>query len=301
MKVFRSPHDEKDINIQNIFNLIRLHKIWVILIILTATSITTLYAYSQKSYFKSEAFIRNEGAGISFTISKIASRFRVLLEAADITIPFSINPNNSSIGVEIIQSKEFFLKFLDKHDLSQPLFNETNSNERENIDSLDNPSWNISKNGRLILDHAHQEFLKSVSIEDEPLSGLIRISVTHYSPIIATKRLEDILNLINEIYIQKEILKRNLIIKQIRTQAYEIKNQDIKKSLFEFILSLEQEILLLESPNYSLMKIIIPPNEVAIRLQPNKFKIIFQGIIISMIFSIILVLFLGSQKKIKQY
>ena len=165
-------------------------------ITIAAGALSVFLALSKPDFYNSTAVLVPVGSqvapsGVSSSLSGIAS-------LAGISIGSSGGLDGVTLGLEVLQSRVFLTNFIEQRDLLVPLFafKEWDKISGENIfndDVYDEASgvWKGSAlgltNSKPSMQQAFDEMMEILAVSVDKKTGLIRITITHESPVLAQR------------------------------------------------------------------------------------------------------------------
>jgi uncharacterized protein involved in exopolysaccharide biosynthesis len=247
-----NPDDE--IDLRELWNAIWSGK-WIIIVMTAAFAIASVfYALSLPNIYKSEALLAPADAEQQGGLGAIAGQFGGLASLAGINLGGG-KADKTALAIEIIKSREFFSNFAQKHNILPDLMAaiswdlKTNTAIYNEDDfSSENGEWlrqvKPPKKAKPSMQEAKTVFDKLFTIVQIEDTGMITISVEHFSPYIAklwVDWLTEDINLVMKvrdkdeaqrsiIYLQSQIAKTNIVEQQ--TLLYQLIEEQAKTLMF---------------------------------------------------------------------
>ena len=233
------------------------------------------YSLSLTDIYKSEAIVAStSGSNEMSQISGLAS-------LAGISLSQNTGPNKVNMGIEIIQSLNFFENFSSKYDLLPSLLAAKKWNRNENVLEYDESLFDsnkfewvnekiLSRDNKFSIQKAHKKFLGSLNIEDDLGAGLYRISYEHISPFIAEKCLKNLIIEINEISRMEDIKVAEKSISFLENEINQTSLLEIKSSLNTLIEKQLEKITIAKATPEYLFKILSPPFSPEKKVRPAR-------------------------------
>ena len=274
------------------------------LTIITATSIgvilSILYSLSIPNKYISETLLSPSS---SFQTNSDTSmmRYSGVASLAGISLPsLGASNNRVNLAIEILNSRDFRLRFVDKRDIAATLVASKKWDKPtrsiiydEEIYDFKNSRWiatgaNFNENGptsQTILD----SMTDLISIKKDIETGFVKISIKHYSPDIAQQWLIWIVQDIN-LTLKKRDLEfatktKTYLVEQIEKNSIAQLNQ-----VFNNLVELQVEkIMLAEVQEEYAFTIIDPPILPERKSEPSRVKIVLFYSVISLLISMIFV------------
>lgn len=216
---------------------------WIIII---ATSIfaifSVFYALSLPNVYKSEVLLapatNNSGPTISGQLGGLAALAGVNIGGG--------RSDQTSLALEIIKSREFIGRFIQKHDLLVPIMAaegwslETNSLIfNADLYDIDEERW-IRKvkapfQAQPSLLEAHRKFMDLLSLSQDKDNSLVTLSIEYYSPYLSKQWTNWLVEAINDEMRQRELHEAQSSIDYLNEQISKINNSDAKTMLYSLI------------------------------------------------------------------
>lgn len=226
---------------------------WIIIVLTFLFAVAgVLFALSQPNTYKADIVLTSASDSGQSGLAGMAGQLGGLASLAGINLGSS-GTDHTALALATLQSRQFINAFINKHDLLVPLMASTEWNESENklvidpdlYDSKANKWVREVKPGKSVKPtdwEAFKVFQDLLSVNQAKDTGLVTISVTHFSPFIAqqwatmlvadlnawmkNKSLSDTSRNIN--YLKKQLEKTNIA--DMRSVFYQL-IEDQTKSL----------------------------------------------------------------------
>ena len=243
---------DDEIDLRELFSVIWRGK-WVVIITTVIFAVTAvIYALSLPNIYKSEALLapasEQAGAGLSGQLGGLAALAGVNLASAG-------GVDDTVLAIEILSSREFLAKFVDKYQLLPDLIAAKNWNQQDNsltydtdIYLADNKKWvREPKDGRGAkpsLQEAYEVFSEILLIEQDPSTSMIRLSVEHLSPHIAAQWVRWLIADINTEMKSRDISEAQSSIAYLEQQIANTQLAEVKTALFGLIEEQTKKLML---------------------------------------------------------
>ncbi len=207
----------------------------------------------------------------------------------------------SKLALEILKSKQFAKSFVDKHNILPELMAVKAWDRESNKfiydeDKYKSTSGEWFRNGNEFLgptptiSEIHETFKSMISFDEVGDSGLIKISFTHYSPEIAKAWLELIVVDINNWLKNRDIEEAQRSIKFLNQQIQQSKVAEIKNMLFNLIEEQMKTIMLAETRDEYVFKVIDPAIIADVKFKPKRSLIVILGVFIGTFLAIMAII-----------
>jgi uncharacterized protein involved in exopolysaccharide biosynthesis len=292
--------DDDNIDLKELFTAIWQGKWIIIAFTFISAIIAVVYALSLPNIYKSEVLLapaeENQGGGAG-----LASQFGGLAAIAGVNLGGS-GMDKTTLALEVLKSRAFIAEFINEHDLKATLM-ATNgwdiiSNTlkyNEDIYNADTKTWlrvvNMPKKPEPSDLEVHEYFIKeSLSITTDKETGLVLISIKHYSPYIAKEIVDKLVVAINDKIKKGDIAEANKSIKYLRSALNETPIADMQKVFYQLIEQQEQTKMLASVREQYVLKTIDPSVVSEKRNSPNRVLICILGVMIGGILSVLSIL-----------
>jgi len=167
---------------------------WVVIGITFIFAVTSVYyAKNLPDLYRAQALLAPSEESQGGGMSAMAGKFGGLASLAGVSLEGS---DKAMVAIEVMKSRQFLNAFIEKYDLLVPLIAATNWNRKSGQLTIDpraydkvSKRWirNVSlpKKAKPSPWEAYREFSKVLSVSQNKATGLVTISVEHYSPVLA--------------------------------------------------------------------------------------------------------------------
>lgn len=169
---------------------------WVIILMTAVFSVAgVLYALSQPNTYKAQTVLASSNDGGQSGMAAMASQFGGLASLAGINLGGGAT-DSKAMSLAVLNSRLFLNAFIKKHDLLVPLMASTDWNATTGELVIDPELYDETKQqwvrevpaGKSVVPtewEAHKAFKEVLSNAEAKDTGLVTLSITHFSPIIA--------------------------------------------------------------------------------------------------------------------
>ena len=279
----------EDIDLIGLIKIIWSDKIKILTITCLAALLSVLYSLSLPNIFKSEILLAPADSSLQGT-SGLGS-YAGLASLAGV----SLGPQGASdvtIGLATLESRAFITDFIERRDILVPLmalesWTEEKVEINDDVYDLDKKTWIDEKPG---LQSAFSTFKNILSIKKEEGTGLVKISVSNESPVLAQQwvswLVEDLNNSIRDGDIKEAKRSIAFLEKQMQSTAL----VDMRSILFGLIEQQTEIIMLASVRSDYLFKVLDPAIVNEDKSSPNRAIICILGTIFGGFLSVIMVL-----------
>lgn len=273
---------------------------WIIAVATSlATAAAVFYALSLPNIYKSEALLApvTEDAGM-----KIPGQLGGLAALAGVNLGGLAGSNKVGLAMEIIKSREFLGHFIEKNDLYVTLMATEGWNRSDNSFLIDPDIYDVANNKwvrkvevpyapKPSLLEVHEEFMKSFTITQEKASGMVKIGFEHYSPYLAKRLIDDLIQAINDEMRNRDLVEAQRSISYLNNQIEKTNISDVKTMLYSLIEEQTKTVMLANVRDEYIFKVVDPAVVVEKKIKPARVGIIIIVSMCAFILSCMLMIF----------
>ncbi|NRQ42235.1 LPS O-antigen length regulator [Rheinheimera sp. YQF-2] len=238
----RQPADD-EIDLRELFTVIWRGK-WIIIATTFVFAVASVfYALSLPNIYKSEALLapaaEQKGGGLPGELGGLAA-------LAGVTIGGAGEVDKTTLAIEIMQSREFVGRFIQKYDILVPLFAAKEWQADTNELIIDNTVFDVASQtwvrdvkpplkSEPSMQEAHKVFMEVFSVTTEKTSGLVLVAVEHQSPYIAKQWVNALVQDINDEMRRRDMQEAQKSIAYLSKQINETSLSEIRTTLFSLI------------------------------------------------------------------
>ncbi len=284
------PNSASDeIDLRQLWNVLWNGKWMIVGVTLLFAVVSVIYALSLPNIYKSEALLapaeENSGGGLS----RIAGKLGGIASLAGVSFGGG-EADKTTIAIEVLKSRDFIAKFVQKHDLLVPLM--AAKNWDRNLDRLvidkdlyDEASrkWvresDPPRASEPSMQEAYEEFMRILSVSNNKETGLLTIGISHYSPSNAKEWVDFLVRDINNEVKQRDVLEAGKSIQYLSEQLEKTAIRDMKAVFYELIEEQTKTVMFAEVREEYVFKTIDPAIVPEVKSKPNKPLICILGVI----------------------
>lgn len=215
-------------------------------------------------------------------LASMASEFSGLAAMAGVTVPGSDEISISEVALEVLKSKDFFLKIYEQPEFLPNLMAYDSfdpSNARSTYESkkydVKNNKWvrNVSYPKQIIpsINEAYKEFYKNnFFISKDDKSGIVTLTVVHESPYIAQEWLNFIVFTINDYMRYTEVMRAQKSLDFLLKQMSTSQNKELLEVLAGMAEAKYQTIMLSETSDEFVFRTIQKASFSNFKKSPNR-------------------------------
>lgn len=238
--------------------------------------------------YRATAVVQPNDSGSGGKLASLAGQFGGLASLAGIDIG-STETTDSVIAMEILKSWGFAEDFILKHNLSVSLFASEGWERTNNQLIIDEKLYN-SAEAKWVRDapkgkkvepsswELYEEYKKRVSINQDNETGLINISVTHYSPYVAKQWADWLVEDVNFHMKERALKEANESIKYLEEQIDQTSIAEIRTVFSELIQEQHKTRMLAQVSEEYTFKTVSPAKVPEEKSKPARILIVFIGI-----------------------
>ncbi|MCA1929392.1 Wzz/FepE/Etk N-terminal domain-containing protein [Rheinheimera sp.] len=273
---------------------------WFIMLVTAVFAVlSVLYSLSLANVYKSEAVLTpaTEKSGLN-----IPGQLGGLAAMAGLNLGGSGATDNTALGLELIKSRDFIGRFVERHNLLVPLMATSGWDRGSNALLFDPELYDVQSKAWVrkvnppfqpepSLLEAHDAFMDNFSISQDKLTKMIKVSLEHYSPELAAQWLSLLIKDINEEIRQRDLREAERSIVYLNKQIEETNIADVKATLFSLVEEQMKTKMLANVRSEYVFKTIDPPVVPEMKAKPMRALIVVASVILGFMFSCLIVLF----------
>ncbi|MBJ2135416.1 LPS O-antigen length regulator [Paraglaciecola chathamensis] len=288
--MFQAQNNDDEIDLRELWNVIWRGK-WLIIAITTIFAVASVfYALSLPNIYKSEALLAPAEPDQQGGLSGLSGQLGGLASLAGVNLGGG-KTDKTALAIEILKSREFFVKFAKKHHILPDLMavKDWHSGTNvliydDNVYLFESNEWirevNPPKKAKPSMQEAKKVFdtIFKVTINSE--SGMITVSIEHQSPSVAKNWVDWLVADINAVMKlrDKEDAERSL--EYLYSQIKKTPIVEQKSLLYQLIEEQAKTLMFTEVRNEYAFKTIDPALVTEIKSSPNRFIIVISGCIL---------------------
>lgn len=290
---------EDYIDLRQLFSILWQGK-WIIIAITFVFALCSvgLALYLPNEYKATVVVKANDSSGGK--LGQLAGQFGGLASLAGINLDDG-GTTESVVATEILKSWDFAEKFIDKHDIEVALFAAEDWKQETNqlaIDSTiydkDAKKWvREAPKGKTVEPTSWELYValrERLSVSENPETGLISISVTHYSPFLAQKWVTWLVQDINRFMRERALNDTEKNIQYLEQQFRETSYAELRKVFSELIQEEQKNKMLAQVSEEYIFKTVSAAKVPEERDKPNRALIAIVGTLLGGFLSVLIVL-----------
>lgn len=288
-----SSVDEHEIDLLDLIKEVWRSK-YLIIIVTFFFAITSLYyALSLPNQYRSNALLAPASNSSGGSLSGLTGQLGGLASLAGVNLSGGGGGvDKTAISIEIIKSWGFVEKFIQRHSIDVELFASRGWDKPTNSLILDKSILNEELTGWINASKTpsswqlYQTFMKGLSIGQDRNSGLVTLSIEHYSPYLAQKWTELLVKDIND-YMQKRDSEEALrSVEYFKKQIEKTDIAEMRAIFYELIEQQTKSLMLAEVSSEYVFKVISSAKVSEVKSKPNRLAIIMLSACLGLILSL---------------
>jgi uncharacterized protein involved in exopolysaccharide biosynthesis len=295
-----SVYADDEIDLKELFTALWAGKWWIISTTVIASAIAIAIALSMPNIYRSEALlapVSSESGGLG----GLASKFGGLASLAGVSLPGGSGGDKTTMGLEVMKSRQFFADVMDKYEVLVPLIAAENWDAVTNtlvinpeIYDPETSTWlretKAPRKAKPSVQEAHEVFLQNLSVAQDKETGFISLSIEHYSPYVAKQWVDMLVVEINETIRAQDVSQAERSIAYLQEQIKATQLAELQAGFFELIQSQTETIMLANAAPEYLFKTIDPAVVPELKAKPKRALICVLGALLGGMLGVLIVL-----------
>ncbi len=271
---------------------------WLILSITLMFSVASIiYARSIPDEYEATAILVSASASSSSSLTKLGGQFGGFASLAGINLRGG--GDKAAIAIELMKTWGFLEAFVKNNDLEVEVFAVKGWDKNDNKLLINNDlfdektlSWLKGDGESYPTSWMLFEKIKNrINIKEDKSTGLISLTVEHYSPHVAKKWVELLIRAINE-HIQLQDRKEALnSMEYLRDQAANTRVAEMRTVFYQLIEEQAKTLMLAEISREYVFKTLSPARAAEMKSKPRRTLIVMVGVIVGVMFAMLIVVF----------
>lgn len=279
------------------------YKVLVLLFMIMVSSLSVWIALKMPNVYQTVGIFApatDKKSGLGGLGSQIGG----LASLAGISLSAGGAVDKTDLAIELLRSKDFISRFIQKYDLKVLIMAadgwDMNSNQiridQEKYDT-ENKIWLRTPKAPRLPEpsylEAAEEFSKLLDVSKDKTTSMVKITLEYYSPVLAKKWLDLLVEEVNEEIRQRDVLEAKASIDYLNNQLATINIADIRESVIQIIQDQTKTLMLTNIRKEYALKTVDPAF-----IPEEKFKPRRAIIVIMSVFSAFLLLMFAAYLKI---
>lgn len=274
---------------------------WLIIVITTVfTLLSVQYAKSVPDEYKSSALLVPVSASES-SLTKLAGRLGGVASLGGINLGQSGN-NNAVHAIELMASWDFLEKFVRENNLEVEVFAATGWDKAQNKLIIDPTVYDEQSEKWIkpqLLDGGvqgpsgwdlFQRLSGRVSVSQDAVSGLVQLEIEHYSPYIAQRWAELLIDDINKYFQLRDKKEAQSSIDYLIKQIEMTNVVEMRGIFYQLVEEKTKTLMLAEIGKEYVFKVLSPPKVAEVKSKPARASIVVLGSVAGLLLSLLIAL-----------
>ena len=268
---------------------------------------SVFYALSLPNIYKSEALLAPASSEQQGGLGALAGQFGGLATLAGVNLGGG-KVDKTRLALEILKSREFIGRFVTKHDLFVPIMAAEGWDRSDNSLIINNKIYNSAANEwvrevktpfnpKPSLLEIHEKLMKLLTVSEDRTSGMVIISVEHYSPYVAKQWVDWLIQDINLNMKSRDKQEAEKSIVYLQSQIEKTTIADHKTLLYQLIEEQTKTLMFAEVRDEYVFKTIDPAVVSELKEKPKRAIIVVAATFVVGMFSIFIVLLISFIRK----
>ena len=277
---------------------------WLLAGITVAGSILSLaIVLMLPNVYRAEALLAPKQQDEVGGISALAAQYGGLANLAGINLSEG-SADKTALGLEILVSRQFLSEFVRRHDLLVPLMASQGWDRESGELRIDagkydpaSETWvrRVRPPKKTIpsLQEASERLRDDVlSVEQDPGTGFVTVSVDHHSPIVAQEWVSQLVRDLNATVMRQDVEEAEAAIKYLEQQIAATPLADLQTVFFKLIEEQTKTVMLARMSAEYLFRTVDPAIVPEMHASPRRVLIVFSSFILSLLAGAVVVLLL---------
>lgn len=294
-------HADDEIDLAEMWRAIWAGKVTIILITMLFSIASVIYAVNQPNIYKASALLAPASSeGGAGGLAALAGQFGGLASMAGINLSGG-QADKTGLALEVLKSRVFIEKFIQKNELLVPLMAAENWNVESNKLIFDADIYD-TENKRWVRDvkapkmpqpsswEAYDKFSKIFNVSKDIETGMVTLTLEHYSPYFAIQWLKMLVRDINSTIREQDKLEAQNSIDFLTHKLEQTQLSDMKTVFYQLIEEQTKTMMLAEVSEEYVLKTIDPANSPDEKVKPRRVLICILGTLLGGMLSVLIVL-----------
>lgn len=220
---------------------------WIIIVITTLFAVASvIYAIKQPNIYKSEALLAPAEQEQAGGLGALAGQFGGLASLAGVNLGSNGSVDKTQMAIEVLKSRQFTSDFIQKHNILADLMAVKAWDMKTNEIIYDEEIFEAKRNKWLreveapfkpkpSMQEAYKVFEKIINIKKDNETGMVSLSIEHFSPIIAQQWVNWLITDINQTMKERDVIEATKSTNFLAQQLEQTKIADIRTVLYKLV------------------------------------------------------------------
>lgn len=293
--------DDDEIDLRELFVVLWAGRLKILAVTATAALLSVVVALSLPNIYRAEALVVSSESDSSGGLSALAGQFGGLASLAGVSLG-SGDSDRTQLGIEVLQSRQFFADFIARRDVLVPLMATAKWNAAtgelvidEDIYNTEQQRWvrevEPPRTRQPSVQEAYAEFVELFSVSQDKKSGMVTVAVEHQSPQVAQQWVSWLIDDLNTTLREQDIAEAERSITYLQQQVRETNVADLQTLFFGLIQKQTERVMLAKVRDQYLFKTIDPAVVPELKSKPKRALICLLGTLLGGMLALFWVLF----------
>ncbi|TFH67603.1 LPS O-antigen length regulator [Gammaproteobacteria bacterium LSUCC0057] len=293
--------DDDEIDLRELFAVLWAGRLKILAVTVTAALLSVVVALSLPNIYRAEALVVSSESDSSGGLSALAGQFGGLASLAGVSLG-SGDSDRTQLGIEVLQSRQFFADFIARRDVLVPLMATAKWNSAtgelvidEDIYNTEQQRWvrevEPPRTRQPSVQEAYAEFVELFSVSQDKKSGMVTVAVEHQSPQVAQQWVSWLIDDLNTTLREQDIAEAERSITYLQQQVRETNVADLQTLFFGLIQKQTERVMLAKVRDQYLFKTIDPAVVPELKSKPKRALICLLGTLLGGMLALFWVLF----------
>ena len=293
--------DDDEIDLRELFVVLWAGRLKILAVTATAALLSVVVALSLPNIYRAEALVVSSESDSSGGLSALAGQFGGLASLAGVSLD-SGDSDRTQLGIEVLQSRQFFADFIARRDVLVPLMATAKWNAAtgelvidEDIYNTEQQRWvrevEPPRTRQPSVQEAYAEFVELFSVSQDKKSGMVTVAVEHQSPQVAQQWVSWLIDDLNTTLREQDIAEAERSITYLQQQVRETNVADLQTLFFGLIQKQTERVMLAKVRDQYLFKTIDPAVVPELKSKPKRALICLLGTLLGGMLALFWVLF----------
>jgi uncharacterized protein involved in exopolysaccharide biosynthesis len=284
-------------DMREIFSAIWKEKLTIIIVCTIAIIVSVIYALSLPNTYKSAVLLSPAEESQSGGLAALAGQFGGLASLAGVNLKGG-GTDKTQLAIETLKTRKFLSEFIQNNSLA-PTLMAVEDWDMENNKVIYNPNKYDEETGKWLRDvklprrpkpsgiELHEHFLKNnLSVSQDLETGLVQLSVKHFSPYVAQEIVTKLVVAINEEMKEEDVQKATKSIEYLSEAVKETQTSNLQQIFYQLIEQQVQTKMLATIRDEYALKVIDPAIVPELKDGPKRALIVILSLFIALISSV---------------
>jgi uncharacterized protein involved in exopolysaccharide biosynthesis len=286
------PNQTEALMISDLWDLILSETKFILSTVTLCAALALIFAISSRNIYRAEVVLAP--AEFRQSASPLASQLggAAALVGINVGVP---EDGRISSAIAIIQSREFIRNFIANHNLLVPIFagywdaKTSASKIDSSVYDEANVSW-TNANEKPTDPEAFRKFRSQLRINQDPITGLVRITFDWHDPILAASWVNQIVRDLNRELKLEDVYEANNAIEYLEKQLESTQLVEMQRVFYQLIETQTRVAMLADVREEYVFKVIDPAVVPDQPISPRRLLILMVGIVFGVFISTLLLL-----------